>query len=126
LTIGSVPVNSALTITGSTASAANVPSSRKPVPLYATWLLSLGIAGFVFVGMPQGRRSMRGFAICAVLGLSMITASCAGVSAGTQATATPTPAPTPTPSPTAVTYAVTISGNSGSSQFSTTVNVIVQ
>jgi hypothetical protein len=128
LTIGSAPVNSALTITGGSASATNLPLSRKPVPLYATWLLSLGIAGFVFMSIPQGRRSLRALAICAVLGLSMVATSCAGISTGTKATSTPTPAPTPTPTPTptAVTYAVTISGSSGSSQFSTTVNVIVQ
>jgi len=120
LTVGSAPVNSALTISSGSASATNPPLSRKPVPLYATWLLSLGIAGFVFMSIPQGRRSVRALAILAVLGLSMVATSCAGISTGTKATSTPTPTPT------AVTYAVTISGSSGSSQFSTTVNVIVQ
>jgi peptidoglycan/LPS O-acetylase OafA/YrhL len=120
LTIGSTPVNSALTIAGGSVSATNLPSSRKSVPLYATWLLSLGIAGLAFMGIPQRGRSARALAICAVIGLGMVATSCAGVSSGAKATPTPTPTPTP------VTYAVTINGSAGSSQFSTTVNVIVQ
>jgi hypothetical protein len=120
MTIGSTPVNSSLTIAADSGTAMNLPFSRKPMPLYATWLLSLGIAGFAFMGIPQGRRKVRALAICAVLGLSMVAISCAGVSSATKAS--PVPAPTPTP----VTYPVTINGSSGSSQFSTTVNVIVQ
>ena len=120
LTIGSTPVNSALTIAGGAVSATNLPSSRRPVPVYATWLLSLGIAGLAFMGIPQRGRSARALAICAVIGLGLVATSCAGVSSGAKATATPTPTPT------SVTYAVTISGSSGSTQFSTTVNVIVQ
>ena len=116
LTIRSNPVNSILTIAGSSASAANLPSSRKALPLYATWLLSLGIAGFAFMGIPQGRRSARALATCAMISLGMAATSCAGVSSGAKGTPTPTP----------VTYAVTINGSSGSSQFSTSVNVIVQ
>jgi hypothetical protein len=90
------------------------------MPLYATWLLSLGIAGFAFMGIPQGRRKVRALALCAVIGMGIVATSCAGVSSATKAT--PVAAPTPTP----VTYAVTINGSSGSSQFSTSVNVIVQ
>jgi hypothetical protein len=116
LTIGSTPVNSALSIAASSGTAMNMAPSGKPVPLYATWMLSLGIAGLAFMGIPHGRRSARALAICAVIALGMVATSCAGVSSGAKAT----PAPTP------VTYAVTINGSSGSSQFSTTVNVIVQ
>ena len=58
----------------------------------------------------------RALAICAVIGLGLIVTSCAGVSTGPKATAVPPP----------VSYAVTINGNAGSSQFSTSVNVIVQ
>jgi hypothetical protein len=94
----------------------NAPSSRKAAPLYAVWMLSLGIAGFAFMGIAPGKRSARALAICAVLGLGMAASSCAGVSAAPKA-----PAPT-----TPVSYAVTIVGSSGSSQFSTTVNMIVQ
>jgi hypothetical protein len=118
LTISANPANSALTIAGGSTSASNLRSSRKPVPLYATWLLSLGIAGLAFMGIPRGRRSARALAICAVIGLGMVATSCAGVSSGPKAT--------PAPTPTAATYAVTINGSSGSSQFSTTINVIVQ
>jgi hypothetical protein len=118
MSMGSNPVNSALTIVSVSRAAMNLPLSRNSIPLYATWLLSLGIAGFTFSGIPKGRRSARALAICAVIGLGMVATSCAGVSAANQAT----PAPAPTP----VTYAVTINGNSGSSQFSTSVNVIVQ
>jgi hypothetical protein len=120
LTIGSNPVNSALTIAASSGTAMNMAPSRKPVPLSATWLLSLGIAGLAFMGIPQRGRSARALAICAVIGLGMAATSCAGVSSGAKAT------PTPTPTPTSVTYAVTINGSAGSGQFSTTVNVIVQ
>jgi hypothetical protein len=118
MTIGSTPVDSTLTIAAGSASATNLPSSRKPVPLYATWLLSLGIGGFAFMGIAQGRRKARALAICAVIGMAIVATSCAGVGSGIKAT--PVPAPTP------VTYAVTINGSSGSSQFSTTVSVIVQ
>jgi len=118
LTIGSTPVNSALTIAASSGTAINMAPSRQPVPLSATWLLSLGIAGLAFMGIPRGRHSARALAICALIGLGMVATSCAGVSSGPKAT--------PAPTPTAATYAVTITGSSGSSQFSTTVNVIVQ
>src|ERR1700722_7833967 len=116
LTIGSTPVNSALVIAGPAASASNLPLSLKPAPLYATWLLSLSIVGLAFMGIPQRGRSARALAICALIGLGMVATSCAGVSSAAKATPVPTPA----------TYAVSINGSSGSSQFSTSVNVIVQ
>ncbi len=117
MTMGSTPVNSALTIVGASRTAVNLPlSPQKSAPLYAVWMLSLGMAGFAFMGITPGRRSSRALAICAVIGLGLVVTSCAGVSTGPKATAVPTP----------VTYAVTINGNSGSSQFSTNVNIIVQ
>ncbi len=116
LTIGSTPVNSALVIAGPAASASNLPLSRKPALLCATWLLSLSIVGLAFMGIPQRGRSARALAICALIGLGMVATSCAGVSNAAKATPAPTPA----------TYAVSINGSSGSSQFSTSVNVIVQ
>jgi hypothetical protein len=117
MSIGSAPVNSSLTIAASSGTATNLPLSDKPVPLYATWLFSLGIAGFACTGISRGRRSARGLGICAIIGLGMVATSCAGVSSGSKATA-------PTANP--MTYAITVKGSSGSSQFSTTVNVIVQ
>jgi hypothetical protein len=81
-------------------------------------MLSLGIAGFVFAGIPRGRRRGRTLAICAIIGVGIIATSCGGVSSAGKATTTATPA--------AVTYAVTINGNSGSNQFSTSINVTVQ
>jgi hypothetical protein len=114
--MGSNPVNSALTVVGVSSTAMNVPLSQKSTPLYAVWMLSLGIAGFAFLGIKPGGRSARALAICAVIGLGMVATSCAGVSA----------VPKATPPPTPVTYAVTIVGNSGSSQFSTTFHMIVQ
>jgi hypothetical protein len=116
VTMGSNPVNSALTVVGVSSTAMNVPLSQKSTPLYAVWMLSLGIAGFAFLGIKPGGRSARALAICAVIGLGMVATSCAGVSA----------VPKATPPPTPVTYAVTIVGNSGSSQFSTTFHMIVQ
>ena len=116
MTIGSAPVNSALTIVGVSSTGMNLPLSRKSAPLYAVWMLSLGIAGFAFMGIAPAKRSARALAICAVLGLGMVATSCAGVSAGPKATPPTVP----------VSYAVTINGSSGASQFSTTVNMIVQ
>jgi hypothetical protein len=121
MTLGSSPVNSILTIVSSSASAKNMPSPRKSIPLYATWMLSLGIAGFAFTGIPRGRRSARALALCAIISLGIVTTSCAGVSAANKGATTPT-----TPTSAAITYAVTINGNSGSNQFSTSINVTVQ
>jgi hypothetical protein len=116
MTMGSTPVNSALTIVSASGTAVNLPLlPRKSAPLYAVWMLSLGMAGFAFMGITPGRRSSRALAICAVIGLGLVVTSCAGVSTGAKATPVPTP----------VSYAVTINGNTGSSQFSTSVNIIV-
>jgi hypothetical protein len=116
MSIASTPVNSSMTIAASSATATNLP--HKPISPYAGWLLSLGIAGFAFMGIPRGRRSARALALCAIIGLGMFATSCAGFSSASKTTTLPPATP--------VTYAVTVTGSSGSSQFSTTVNVIVQ
>jgi hypothetical protein len=116
MNMGLNPVNSTLTIAGISSAGMNLPLSRKSMPLYAVWMLSLGVVGFAFMGFAPGKRSARALAICAVLGLGMLASSCAGVSAGPKTTPPPTPVP----------YSVTVNGTSGSSQFSTTVNMILQ
>ena len=78
MTMGATPVNSTLTIVSASRAALELPSPRRPLPLYSTWLLSLGIAGFAFTSIPRGRRSVRALAICGILSLGMVATSCAG------------------------------------------------
>jgi hypothetical protein len=113
VTPGSVPASSALTISSATHAEAILPQRRKSVPTYAGWLFSLGVAGFAFVGITPSRRWKRALAICALIGLGLIATSCGGLGAGGSAV-----------TPTA--YTVTIHGNSGSSQFLTTIAVTVE
>jgi hypothetical protein len=82
--------------------------------MYAAFLLPFGIAGFAYVNNAQpGRRRWRSaLTICAVLGLGLMITFCGGVAQKSQVPQ--------------VAYAVTISGISGSSQFSTVINVTVQ
>jgi hypothetical protein len=111
VTPGSGPATSTLTLTPVSVSAMDAPGRRKSNPHYGSWLLGLGIAGFAFLGNRPSRRRLRALSICAFLGLGMIASSCGGKSAGIQ------------DSPAA--FAVTINGNSASSDFSTTVNVTI-
>ena len=74
--------------------------------------------GFGFLGKGPGKRGAQGIALCAVIALGMLGASCGSArSVGSEsAVAAATPAITPSP----------FNGNSSASQLSTTVNVIVQ
>jgi hypothetical protein len=117
VTPGANPVTSALTIsnvsgTGMNARPDDLPRGRKSLPIYAGLALPFGIAGLAFVGSAQRRRGGRALALCAVVGLGLIASSCGGLASKS------------TVAPTA--YSVTINGSSGSSQFSTIVNVTIQ
>jgi hypothetical protein len=117
VTPGANPVTSALTIsnvsgTGMNARPDDLPRGRKSLPIYAGLALPFGIAGLAFVGSAQRRRGGRALALCAVVGLGLIASSCGGLASKS------------TIAPTA--YSVTINGSSGSSQFSTIVNVTIQ
>jgi hypothetical protein len=119
ITPGAGTATSVLTISDITTKGVNLPQRRKLFPIYATWLLPLGLVGFGLFGKGSGKRGAQMLALCAVIGLGMIGASCGGKAVGTETV----PAGAAT---TSKNYSVTINGSSSASQLSTTVNVIVQ
>lgn len=119
---GAGTATSTLTISAAAVTAMSFPQQGRSVPIHAGWLLSFGIVGFAFVGNSHGRRKLQALALVAIIGVGMVGASCGG-NAGPQAS-TNTTASTGAAAPQS--YPVTISGNSTSSQFSTTVTVVVQ
>jgi ribosomal protein L24E len=118
ITPGSGVATSVVTISAKAATGTNPLPPRAPTRLYGSLLLSFGIVGFGFLGKGAGKRGAQGIALCAVVALGMLGASCGNArNAGSEsAVAAATP----------VHYSVTIHGNSSASQISTTVNVIVQ
>jgi ribosomal protein L24E len=118
ITPGSGVATSVVTISAKAATGTNPLPPRAPTRLYGSLLLSFGIVGFGFLGKGAGKRGAQGIALCAVVALGMLGASCGSArNAGSEsAVAAATP----------VHYSVTIHGNSSASQISTTVNVIVQ
>jgi hypothetical protein len=119
ITPGSGTVTSTLTISTIAVRRMNAAKRGRALPIYASWLLSFGIVGFAFIGGAQGRK-MQALAIVTLIGVGMFSASCGG-SATPQVTAAKTAS-----SATALSYPITINGNSGSGELSTTVNVVVQ
>jgi hypothetical protein len=118
ITPGSSMATSMLTISAKPEAGAPLPPPKQPTRLYGSLLLSFGIVGFGFMGKDPGKRGTQGVALCAVVALGMLGASCGSArSVGSESTVA---AATP------VHYSVTIHGNSSASQLSTTVNVIVQ
>ena len=117
ITPGSGGATSTLTISTTTAAARNLPRPRNFVPIYASWLLPFGLVGFGLLNKGTRHRGMQAVALCGVLGLGMIGASC-GSARNVQAASAA--------APTSATYSVTISGSSSASNLSTTVNIIVQ
>ncbi|HXM04371.1 MAG TPA: hypothetical protein VN939_17305 [Chthoniobacterales bacterium] len=113
VTPGANPANSSLTISKVSQAELKETERRKSVPVYGGWLFSFGIAGFAFISITPSRRWKRALAACALISLGLMATSCGGVSAGNN-TVTPTA------------YTVTINGDSGSSQFSTTIGVTVE
>ena len=118
ITPGAATATSTLTISATAVTGMNRPEHRKSVPIYASWLLPFGLVSFAFLGKGPRKRGIQALALCGVIGLGMIGASCGSVRnvqpASTVAASTP------------ITYSVSINGSSSSSQVSTTVNVIVR
>ncbi len=115
ITPGSGTVTSALTISAAPVTGMNVPKSRKSFPILAGWLMPFGIAGLVFASGAR-RRGAQTLALLALVSIGLFSASCGGnVNRVQNATV-----------PVSNSYSITIVGNSSATQFSTTVNVIVQ
>ena len=74
--------------------------------------------GFGFLGNGSDKRGAQRVALCAVIALGMLGASCGSARSVGSESAVAAAAP--------VQYSITIHGNSSGSQLSTTVNVIVQ
>src|SRR3984957_8571262 len=107
---GSGPASSTLKITNAATTASNT-SGRAGGIVYASWIFSFGLAGFVFVGnWKTTRRVLPALLACALAGSMMLTASCGG---GGKPSALSATGPN--------TYTISILGNSGSSQISTEV-----
>jgi hypothetical protein len=114
ITPGSGTAASALTITTVSVAGKNLPQ-RGGGLVYASWLLSFGVAGFAFFGNLQHRRRLQvALFACALIGGSMLTTSCGGGASATQGASAPK------------TYTIAVHGNSGSSQVSANVLVTVQ
>jgi hypothetical protein len=112
---GSGTASSTLKITNA-ATTANNTSGRTGGIVYASWIFSFGLAGFVFAGnFKNARRVLPAVLACALVGSMMLTASCGG---GGKSSALSATGPN--------TYTISILGNSGSSQISTEVVVSVQ
>ena len=111
------PGSGAATSTLKISNAASMGQNSSPQTgfMYASWIFSFGIAGFVFVGnFKSARRVLPGVLACAVVGTVMLTASCGGGKSPGAASAGPT------------SYTISVLGNSGSTQISTEVVVSVQ
>jgi hypothetical protein len=103
-----------LKITNAAATSKN-SSGRTRGLMYASWIFSFGLAGFVFVGnFKKARRVLPAVLACALVGSVMLTASCGG---GVKSSAV---APAE-----AKIYTISILGNSASSQMSAQVVVSV-
>jgi hypothetical protein len=114
ITPGASTATSVLTISAATVVGGTLPRNRKSFPVYGSWWLPFGLVGLGLFGK-RSQRGVQVLALCAVIGLGMIGASCGGKPVGTVTAAS---APT--------NYSVTINGSSSASKLSTTVNVIVQ
>jgi hypothetical protein len=111
---GSGTASSTLKITNAAATSKN-SSGRTRGLMYASWIFSFGLAGFVFVGnFKKARRVLPAVLACALVGSVMLTASCGG---GVKSSAV---APAE-----AKIYTISILGNSASSQMSAQVVVSV-
>ena len=110
---GASTASSILTVTAAAASAASNHREARTFFL-ADCMLGLGLFGVVFVGGIDRGRSIK-LIMAGVLGLAIIgSLSCGGTNGATQSSAIPS------------SYTVTVSGNAGSIQLSTTVTVIVK
>jgi hypothetical protein len=118
ITPGSAGASAKLTISTTTAAAKNRPRRGNYIPVYAAWLLPFGLVGFGFLDKRTRQHGIQVLALCGVIGLGMMGASCGSVHNVQPASAT-----VPVSS---ASYSVTINGNSSATNLSTTVNVVVQ
>jgi hypothetical protein len=121
---GAGSATSTLTISTVAVRRMNSAQERSATPIYASWILSFGIIGFIFMGSAPGRSRIQALAIVALIGFGMVSASC-GSGAGPQSI-TVKSAVGSNAAHTPVSYPITVNGDSGSARLSATVNVIVQ
>jgi hypothetical protein len=114
ITPGSGVATSVVTVSAAGEAVAARPT--KFAPIYAGWLLPLGMMGLPFVTKVRCKNKAQLLTALLLVGLGVITVSCGGGSGGNQASAQAGPGD----------YSVTINGNSSSSQLSTVVSITVQ
>jgi hypothetical protein len=113
ITPGSGSASSTVTVSAASVSKIDYPGSGKFILAYASWLLPLGIV-IPFLGKTRYKRTTHLLSMAFLVGIGIATLGCGGKSSATQAAAV------------AGNYAVTINGNSSSSQISTIVNITIQ
>ncbi|MGB7130775.1 MAG: hypothetical protein WBD59_08200 [Candidatus Sulfotelmatobacter sp.] len=123
ITPGTGNATSTLTISTVAVRRMNAEQRKRGSAIYASWILSFGIFGFIIMGSAEGRRRMQALAIVALIGIGMVSSSCGGSPAPSAAIKT---AVGSNATHTAVTYPITINGESSATQLSATINVIVQ
>jgi hypothetical protein len=117
VTPGSGTAKSTLTVSALVATSAN-QHHRRSLPVYATFLFIFGLPGLVLAGNIRRRAMIQKAAVCSIIGITLICASCGGNPAPAQVRSATAAAPGA--------YSVTINGISGSIQLATTVTVTVQ
>jgi hypothetical protein len=116
VTPGSGSAKSTLTVSALVATSGN-QHHRRSLPVYATFLFIFGLPGLVLAGNMRRRAMIQKAAVCTVIGIILICASCGG---------NPAPAQVRSAAAAPGAYSVTINGVSGSTQLATTVTVTVQ
>jgi hypothetical protein len=116
VTPGNGSAKSTLTVSALLATSAN-RHHRRSLPVYATFLFIFGLPGLVLAGNIRRRAVIQKAAVCAIIGMILICASCGG---------NPAPAQVRSAAAAPGAYSVTINGISGSTQLATTVTVTVQ
>lgn len=114
ITPGSGTATSVVTVSATSMAVTNFGPGRF-VSLYATWLFPLGMLGLPFFGRKRNNRRVQLLSVLILASLGISTVSCGGKSSGSRNAASA-----------GSNYAVTINGNSASSQLSTMVTITVQ
>jgi hypothetical protein len=115
VTPGSGSAKSTLTVSALVATSASQPH-RRSLPVYATFLFIFGLPGLVLAGNTRRRAMIQKAAVCGVIAIILICASCGGNPVPAQVRSAAAPGA----------YSVTINGISGSTQLATSVTVTVQ
>jgi hypothetical protein len=116
VTPGSGTAKSTLTVSALVATGAN-QHHRRSLPVYATFLFIFGLPGLVLAGNIRRRAMIQKAAVCTLMAMILICASCGG---------NPAPAQVSSVAAAPGAHSVTINGISGSTQLATTVTVTVQ